>query len=108
MSKEDIIEVAATVDKFIRFNKKRLANHELVRDIISPILLSLNSSTPLLPKRLKKALESLGRNKSIKIKPADKCGRIAVIDVGAYKQKAMGLHNDNETYERLVSNPLDS
>ena len=39
---------------------------------------------------------------------ADKGGRIVVIDVGAYKQKAMGLLSDNETYERLVSNPLDS
>ena len=47
-------------------------------------------------------------HQSIKIMPADKGGRIVVIDVGAYKRKAMGLLNDNETYERLVSNPLDS
>ena len=53
--KEDIIEVAATVDKFIRFNKRRLASHELVIDIISHILLSLNNPTSLLPKKLKKS-----------------------------------------------------
>ena len=36
--------------------------------------------------------------------PADKGGRIVVMDVRAYKQKTMELPNDNETYERLVNN----
>ena len=71
------------MEKFTRFNKKRLANCELVRDIISPMHLSQNISTPLLPNGLKKALESRGRNKFIKIMPADEGGRVVVIDVGA-------------------------
>ena len=54
--KEYIREVTASGDKFIKFNKKQLANHELLGEKISSILLSLDNSTPLRPKRLQKAL----------------------------------------------------
>ena len=102
---DDCIATAATVDEFFRFNKNSIENADLVRGVISPLLVSLNRETPALPRRLNKALADLRKDDSIRIFPADKGGKFVILDTDSYKQKALDLLNDEVTYEKTDVEP---
>ena len=91
-----------------RNNRNSIANLDLVRGIIYPLLVSINTEARVLPKKLNKALTDLRKNVCIKIMPGDKGGKIVVLDTDDYKRKALDLINDDEIYEKLTSNPLES
>ena len=107
--KKNTIATPPTVDEFFRNNRKSIANLDLVRAIILPsLLVPINTEARVLSKRLNKALTDLRKNDSIKIMPGDKGGKVVVLDTDDYKRKAFNLINDNEFYEKLTFNPLES
>ena len=84
----NLIPTAASLDGFITWNKSRFTNQDLVRGLVSPMLMSIRDQSPLLPKRFNEALSSLAQRKNIKILPADKGGRIVILDDTSFRQKA--------------------
>ena len=106
-TEKDIVSTAAALDKFLFRNREKLTkNSELVRGIVSPLLLSIQKETPLLPKSLYLGLKRLQKNRNVKIMPADKGGKVVVMDVSEYDSKIMNLLSDDDTYEHLHRNPL--
>ena len=63
-----------------------------------------NEEINVLPKRFQIAFDKLSRSENLKIQKADKGGAVVVMNVNEYKNKALNLLNDPDTYEEL-SNP---
>ena len=59
------------------------------------------------PKRLNIALKKIASDDDIHITRADKANTIVIMDKLAYVDKMNILLNDQETYEKLTSNPLE-
>ena len=66
----------------------------------------LNNNIQMLPLRHRKALESLSKNKEIKIMRADKGGFIVIMTFNDYLSKAYRLLGDEAVYTKLPSLPL--
>ena len=74
----------------------------------SSIISSIKKVRPFLPAQLNKALLSLSRDQSIKILPAEKGGKVVIMDSVDYSQKAVQLLDDQQTHEMLSSNLLET
>ena len=106
-TERDIISTAAAFDKFLYKNRENLNNKgDLIRGMVSPLLLSIQKQTPLLPKSLYEALKVLGKSRDIKIMPADKGGKVVVLNQADYDDKIFNLLSDGDTYEKLDDCPL--
>ena len=106
-TERDIISTAAAFDKFLYKNRENLNNKgDLIRGMVSPLLLSIKKQTPLLPKSLYEALKVLGKSRDIKIMPADKGGKVVVLNQADYDDKIFNLLSDGDTYEKLDDCPL--
>ena len=81
---------AANVDAFFRNNRYSIGNPDLIRGIISPLLVSITTKASVHPKKLNKALTDLRKNDSIKIMPADKRRKVVLLDTDDYKRKNFG------------------
>ena len=81
---------------------------EELRSRVSNILRHHRTVTPNISKEEIQALDTLRKDKSIKILPADK-GRCAVIlDTEEYMKKCKDLLSDTNTYEKLKKDPTSS
>ena len=69
--KGDIVPTAAALDSFVTRSFIQPGNRDLMKGLISPMLISIRDHAPLLPKRLNEALRSLTRRTNLKILPAD-------------------------------------
>lgn len=58
-------------------------------------------------KSQKLAIDHLAQNESIIIKPADKGGAFVVMDKDKYVEEALRQLNNQDYYQRLLSNPID-
>ena len=106
-TQKDTISVAASFEKLIYNDRdNRIGNKDLIRGIVSPLLLSIKKGTPWLPKSLHCALQNLENDRSIRIMAADKGGKVVVMDKSMYDSKIENLLDDVQTYEKLKDNPL--
>ena len=101
-------DIISTISSFENFIFKHGKDRDFLRGIISPFLLSIKQDSPFLPRRLWKSLQALKQDKSITILPADKGGKVVILDTSTYHQKVMELLSDVETYEPLVRDPLNN
>ena len=101
-------DIISTISSFENFLFKYGKDRDFLRGIISPFLLSIKQDSPFLPRRLWNSLQALKKDKSITILPADKGGKVVVLDTSEYLQKAIELLSDVETYEPLTKNPLEN
>ena len=105
-SKRDIVSTAASFDRFLFQNRQHIEKPDLFRGIVSPLLLSIKNESPLLPKRMQQALTDLDRCMDIKVMPADKGGKVVIMDRAEYDAKIFDLLSDDNTYVEVASNPL--
>ena len=74
---------------------------------LGPIFNDLSSSHQAFPKRYLKALASLRNNSMIHISPADKGGKIVIMNSSDYNKKLTSIFlNDSSTYKKVNFNPL--
>ena len=103
----DIVSTAGAFDRFLYKYRDKMHNKgDLIRGMVSPLLLSIQKEAPLLPKSLYKALVRLKKAQDIKIMPADKGGKVVVLNQSDYDHKISQLLEDATTYEKLDSCPL--
>ena len=101
----DVISTAASFDNFLFRNRTKITNPEFLRGAISPLLSEIQNEAPLLPNSMRNALYNLQRDNSIKIMPADKGGKVVVMNTSEYNEKIRSILSDSNTYEHLVSDP---
>ena len=92
------------------FRNLNFQNHSRQNDYLSSVFGSiyndLASFSQSLPKRYYDALLSLKHNNSIKVCPADKGGKIVILNSCDYVNKLSVLFSDSSTYKPIPSNPL--
>ena len=59
------------------------------------------------PKRLNNALMSIKKDQNTHVTRADKSNVIVLLDKADYVEKMHQLLDDENTYEKLISNPLE-
>ena len=60
------------------------------------------------PERLMLAIESIKRNKDIKVSKSDKTNQLVIMDIDTYRNKMNDLLLDETIYEKLTKNPIKS
>jgi hypothetical protein len=80
--------------------------NDLLSSVFGSIYSDLASFSKSLPKRYLDALLSLKRNSSIKVCPADKGGKIVILNSCDYVNKLSVMFSDSSTYKPINSNPL--
>ena len=106
-SDKDFIPIVASFDKFFYLNRDKIEDPDTFRGIISPLLLAISQESSHLPRRLVRALEQLRRRRDIRVMPADKGGKIVIMNSDHYDSKVNEILSDQETYQKLASNPLE-
>ena len=98
------------MNNFARFEYKFCKNNELNVSslkgfILNSIVKQLNKGSSL-PKRLQIAIYNLKKNKNLIITKADKGGKAVIMNKEDYIDKMNSLLNDNNVYEKVLSDPL--
>ena len=104
--KSDKLNTISSMEKLLYRYRENISEPQHVRGLIAPTLLSYDKGEQVLPCRLNNALKNLRSNHDIKILPADKGGKIVILDNNEYIDKAQSLLDDDNTYEKLNKNPL--
>ena len=60
------------------------------------------------PERLMLAIESIKRNKDIKVSKSDKTNQLVIMDIDTYRNKMNDLLLDETIYDKLTKNPIKS
>ena len=79
----------------------------MLRGGILYFLQEISKRKHLLPRRLETALENLKKDRNIRIFHADKGGKVVVMNMIDYENKASDLLSDTNTYQEVTSNPLE-
>ena len=66
----------------------------------------LSSYSKSLPRRYQLAIDSLRKNKFIRICSADKGGKTVILNHKDYVEKMLDIFSDQDTYRKVSSNPL--
>ena len=107
-TKRDVVPTAAAFDQFLYLKRNKIKNPDVIRGLVSPLLLSIRNESPVLPRRLDEALAGLEKRRDIKIMPADKGGKIVIMNTSDYEAKISELLADVQTYEEVHHNPLNN
>ena len=105
-SNKNTISTVAEFDTFSYVYRGRVGDHESVRGLISPLLRSLVKEDNL-PRRYRAALGEVANLRDICVIPADKGGKVVVLDGADYDKKCYDLLSNSEVYRLLDFNPLD-
>ena len=105
--KDEMLNTIASLEKLLKWMDNSPNEKQQIRGMIPPLLHSYSKEIPLLPKRLNEAMRDLKNNPNIKILPADKGGKVVVMDQQEYLIKAHRLLSDKGTYEKLLQDPFE-
>lgn len=102
------IDIASALDNFLYRYRTSVNNPDLLRGALIPVSSSLKNRKHFLPKRLVTALNELKAVRDTVVLPADKGGKVVVMDITEYIAKSNSLLSDDSTYSKLTKNPTQS
>jgi hypothetical protein len=107
-SQRDTIATATCFENFTFRYRDQLINPDLIRGAAIPFLASLSKHHYLLPKRFNRSMQELRQNDDIVVFPADKGGKVVILDTTDYKQKAINLLSDDNIYQQVTRDPTSA
>lgn len=107
-NKPDIISIIKSVQQKMDYSSEDESNNlKIVQGIIYGAFMKVGKYN-FFPLRLHKALLHLKKDRTIHICRADKSKTIVILNNVNYENKMLELLNDNNTYQLLRKNPLNS
>ena len=99
------MDTTGTITKNHRYSDSEF-ERGFIQGLISATLSTENEYT--LPKRFVSAIQNLSQNKDLVISPADKGGGVVVMNTTDYNEKMLSHLNDENTYEKVHLNEIDT